>query len=151
MSHYNYIFFLFPFISSDICFMCLCFFVNKVCNGLWCLLSLWIVSCIIKNINLCFFKINKLKKNEHVHSTETDGLVYLRFQHCQVWSERLFPLWAWWVSPSWDSLCGKCEWRVMTWQGIFLWGPRTFSSPNSQRLCPLLNLVICLFLLSYSI
>ena len=43
MFHYDYIFFLFPFISSDFCFMYLCFFVVKVSNGLWCLSSLWIV------------------------------------------------------------------------------------------------------------
>ena len=29
MSHYDYIFFLFPFISSDFCFMYLCFFVVR--------------------------------------------------------------------------------------------------------------------------
>ena len=33
MSHYDYIFF-FPFISSDFCFMYLCFFAVKVSNGL---------------------------------------------------------------------------------------------------------------------
>ena len=34
MSHYDYIFFLFLYISSDFCFMYLCFFVVKVSNGL---------------------------------------------------------------------------------------------------------------------
>ena len=33
MSHYDSIFFLFPY-SSDFCFMYLCFFVVKVSNGL---------------------------------------------------------------------------------------------------------------------
>ena len=40
MSHYGYIFFLFPYISSDFSFMCLCFLVVKVSNGLSCLFSL---------------------------------------------------------------------------------------------------------------
>ena len=34
MPHYDCIFFLFPYISSDFCFMYLCFFVVKVSNGL---------------------------------------------------------------------------------------------------------------------
>ena len=33
MSHYDYIFFLFPY-NSDFCFMYLCFFVVKVSSGL---------------------------------------------------------------------------------------------------------------------
>ena len=43
MSHYDYIFFLFPFISSNFCLICLCFFVFKVPNCLSCLFSLQIV------------------------------------------------------------------------------------------------------------
>ena len=34
MSHYDYIFFLFLYISSDFCFMHLCFFVIKLSNAL---------------------------------------------------------------------------------------------------------------------
>ena len=34
ISHYKYIFFLFPHIYSDFCFMYLCFFVINKCNGL---------------------------------------------------------------------------------------------------------------------
>ena len=34
ISHYDYIFFLFPYISFDFCCMYLCFFVVKVSNGL---------------------------------------------------------------------------------------------------------------------
>ena len=112
------------------------FFVDKVFNGLWCLLSFWIAPFIFKILIFVSFKINKLKKMSM--STETNGLICLRFQHFQVCSERLFPTWAWRVNPSWDSLCGECGWRVMAWQGRVLWGLRTFPSSNSQRLCPLL-------------
>ena len=48
MSHYG---FLFPYISSDFCFI----FV-KVSNGIWWCLSLWLVSFIIKNVHLGFIK-----------------------------------------------------------------------------------------------
>ena len=40
-------FFLFPYISYGFCFMCLCFFVVKVSNGLRCLSSLRIVPSIV--------------------------------------------------------------------------------------------------------
>ena len=53
MSHYDY-----TFLSSDFCFMDLCFFVVKVSNGLSCLSSLWIVPFMIKNISVSF-EINK--------------------------------------------------------------------------------------------
>ena len=35
--HYDCIFFLFPYVSSDFCFMYFCFFVVKLSKGLWCL------------------------------------------------------------------------------------------------------------------
>ena len=59
MPHYDCIFFLFPYISSEFSFMYPFFYVVKVPNGLWCLSSLWIVPFIIKNIP-------SLKKNWNI-------------------------------------------------------------------------------------
>ena len=52
MSHYDSMFFLFPYICSDFCIMYIYSFVFKVSNTLWCLSSLWIVPFLIKNIHL---------------------------------------------------------------------------------------------------
>ena len=52
MSHY-YIFFLFPYISSDFCFIYLSFFIVK-CLMVYDVSSLCIVPFFIKNIHLCF-------------------------------------------------------------------------------------------------
>ena len=61
MYQYDYVFFLFPYISSDFCFIYLCFFAVKVSSGLWYLLcELYLLS--LKTLIFVSFKINKFKK-----------------------------------------------------------------------------------------
>ena len=66
MFHYDYIFFLFSYVSSDFCFMYLCFFVVKMSDGLWCLSSLWSVYLLsLKIFIFVSFKINLKIQNKY--------------------------------------------------------------------------------------
>ena len=62
MFHYDYIFFLFPYISSDFCFKYLCFFVVRclMVSDVYLLPELYLLS--LKYASLFHFKINKFKK-----------------------------------------------------------------------------------------
>ena len=65
MSHCDYAFFLFPYISSEICFMCLCFFVAKdlMAYDVCLLCELYLLS--LKIFIFISFKIDKLIKTKN--------------------------------------------------------------------------------------